>query len=283
VALRATTASCVFLDGFTTGRAVFFCSDVFFAPGGFAVFRAADFEWDGADVAGFAGHTFGRGTPRAAAGFRAGLAVRVTTMDVGELLEAEPIPPKIPLSRFYFLRILESKGPSQYTLQWNFNLTFAAGIRGWDTWDRVAIIKFTPLAKEYEPEPTKNQHCETSADGQKHKYGRAGLGLACLRGRLHDLMLFPFHAPSSCNPSGSPCSAREEPTPDLWRCSLLITCGEGSLGYNEAPRFFLSVEIKLRIGRKFKWHRAQIQMTRLKIDLWKATEAGRHLGFGVGG
>jgi hypothetical protein len=86
VALRATTASSVFLDGVPSGRAVFFCGDVFFASGGFAaVLRAPVSELDDEDVRGFAGRTFVRGTPRAAAGFRAGLAIRVTTIDVGKL------------------------------------------------------------------------------------------------------------------------------------------------------------------------------------------------------
>ena len=113
MALRATTASCVFLDGVLTGRVVFFCSDVFFASGGFAVFRAADFEWDGADVAGFAGHTFGRGTPRAAADFRAGLAVRVTTMDVGELPRSGADTAKDPIGPIPLLANIRIQGPEQ--------------------------------------------------------------------------------------------------------------------------------------------------------------------------
>ncbi|MEH6951050.1 hypothetical protein V4R08_06830 [Nitrobacter sp. NHB1] len=84
--MRATIAARVFSDGVLTSRVVLFFRDVFFSGGRFAaVLRALDFAFDGEDF-GFVVVTFVRDTTRAAAGFRAGLAVRVTPMDVGSSL-----------------------------------------------------------------------------------------------------------------------------------------------------------------------------------------------------
>jgi hypothetical protein len=91
--LRATTAARVFSDGALTGRVVFFSRDAFFARSGFAaVLRAPDFAFDGEDF-GFVARSFVRDATGAAAGFRAGLAVRITPILMSESsLEAEPMP-----------------------------------------------------------------------------------------------------------------------------------------------------------------------------------------------
>ena len=132
VALRATTASCVFLDSFPTGRAVFFAAMSFLHPAALPSFGQPALNGTAQtlrvspDTLSRAGHL--APPPASVPGWR--FALQPWMLESS--LEAKPIPPKIPLGRFYFLRILESKGPSKYKLQWNFNLTFAAGIRGQD-------------------------------------------------------------------------------------------------------------------------------------------------------
>jgi hypothetical protein len=60
--------------------------DFFFASDDVAaILRASDFKLDVEDFPDFVTRTFVRDATRVAAGFRAGLAVRVTPMDVGKL------------------------------------------------------------------------------------------------------------------------------------------------------------------------------------------------------